>query len=159
MRFGLSAALGVALAAVLAWPSAPASAQQAGDMRERSREAREARPADPCSAAEMRRLVRETGASVDEREAKVMSEWCRKWETRDRAATTAVAAATPAPTKALQIDRIGTQPPEPAIWCTKSFCTCFKGKKYDGCVHTDKVCLSGSVKCGPLGHVCGCKAG
>lgn len=42
-----------------------------------------------------------------------------------------------------------------AIWCGKNNCVCWKGKKYDGCHHTDKLC-STPLKC--VGRICGCTA-
>lgn len=44
---------------------------------------------------------------------------------------------------------------ETAIWCGKNNCVCWKGKKYDGCHHTDKLC-STPLKC--VGRICGCTA-
>jgi hypothetical protein len=41
------------------------------------------------------------------------------------------------------------------IWCGKNNCVCWKGPKYDGCHHVDKLCTS-DLKC--IGRVCGCQA-
>lgn len=64
----------------------------------------------------------------------------------------------PPPTTPVTIDRITSVPPDSAIWCTKTWCICDEGKKWNGCVHTDKLCVGGSLTCGPGAKVCSCKA-
>lgn len=101
---------------------------------------------DPCSIESITASMGRKPDDFSPEERKEMVEWCRgEYQMEKQVAKRSGAAAGAA--------RLTAVPKEQRIWCGHNNCFCWKGPKYNGCHHTDKLCGT-PLKC--IGRVCGC---
>jgi hypothetical protein len=103
--------------------------------------------AGECKPNEVLSAARLTRADIDARQATELRNWCTRIDRLDTAPTSSTAPGTGGP------GSIAAPPTNPAIWCGKQVCACWKGKYYDGCHHLS-VC-TGPLTC--YGKICVCK--
>ena len=108
-----------------------------------------------CTPANLARAVNQTPDNLSEGYTSQLMTWCRTQQRAEKAAEAKAASLSssrapksPDPTQVAMDDETL------ALWCGRNNCFCWKGKKYDGCHHTDIMCRPNTFKC--VGKVCGC---
>ncbi|WP_456372144.1 hypothetical protein [Thiolapillus sp.] len=95
---------------------------------------------DPCSIEAIAASMQRKPGDLSSEDARQLVTWCKTEQQKEQRARRHGMTLTNRPTSQL-------------IWCGLNNCVCWKGPRYNGCVHTDKLCGT-PLKC--LGRVCGC---
>ncbi|WP_300377091.1 hypothetical protein [Henriciella sp.] len=111
--------------------------------------------ANDCSPDNLTSVLNMSPDNLSSAYSKQLVTWCKSQQAAEKAAETksislssSRAPAAPDPTQvAMDDDTL-------ALWCGRNNCVCWKGKRYDGCHHTDIMCRPNTFKC--VGKICGC---